>query len=107
MSSKVENGKNAHTERTKNYTLPKNKTRTQQRHHNTKIINLSKMPSPPKCMSVMRRDAKRNGQGYQRSNGRWEARYRPQTKVELAEDSLIATGFKGYRDGTYRYEFLE
>jgi hypothetical protein len=45
--------------------------------------------------------------GYQRSNGRWEARYRPQTKVKLLEDEFIASAFKGHIDGVYKYEFLE
>lgn len=51
---------------------------------------------------------KRNSIGYQRSNGRWEARYRPQTKVELsAADEIIAHAFRGFQNGVFKYEFLQ
>jgi hypothetical protein len=51
--------------------------------------------------------AKRSKQGYQRHNGRWEARYRPQSRFELKRDKVTSAAFKGFRKGLYKYEFLE
>ena len=50
---------------------------------------------------------KRCKDGYQRHNGRWEARYRPQSRYELKPDKLTTPAFKGYSKGLYKYEFLE
>ncbi len=49
----------------------------------------------------------RNTQGYRRHNGRWEARYRPQCRVELKKDKVTTAAFKGFFKGLYKYEFLE
>jgi hypothetical protein len=50
---------------------------------------------------------KRNKEGYQRHNGRWEARYRPQSRYELIHDEVTTNAFKGFKNGLYKYEFLE
>ena len=44
--------------------------------------------------------------GYQRQNGRWEARFRPQSRWELARNRKTQEAYKGYTNGVYRYEFL-
>jgi len=64
---------------------------------------------PPKRAANARaiQTTKRCKEGYQRHNGRWEARYRPQSRFELKPDKLTAPAFKGYRKGLYKYEFLE
>lgn len=50
---------------------------------------------------------KRKSEGYQRDNGRWEARYRPQCRIELLPDEVTTAAFKGFKNGVYKYEFLE
>jgi len=50
---------------------------------------------------------KRSKVGHQRSNGRWEARFRPQSRHPLDVDPVTMAAFKGYEDGQYKYEFLE
>jgi len=64
---------------------------------------------PPKRAANARaiQTTKRCKEGYQRHNGRWEARYRPQSRFELKPDKLTTPAFKGYRKGLYKYEFLE
>ena len=44
--------------------------------------------------------------GYQRHNGRWEARYRPQSRWELPRNRRTIDAFKGFVKGVYKYEFL-
>ena len=44
--------------------------------------------------------------GYQRLNGRWEARFRPQSRWELKRTRNILSAYKGFRNGVYKYEFL-
>ena len=51
--------------------------------------------------------SKRCKEGYQRHNGRWEARYRPQSRHELKQDNVTIAAFKGFKKGLYKYEFLE
>lgn len=46
-------------------------------------------------------------EGYRRHNGRWEARYRPQSRYELKHDKVTTAAFKGFKKGLFKYEFLE
>lgn len=39
-------------------------------------------------------------------NGRWEARFRPQSKWELAKTRRTLEAYKGFSNGVYKYEFL-
>lgn len=47
--------------------------------------------------------------GYQRHNGRWEARYRPTSAVELKRDEVTIAAFRGFdqKRRMYKYEFLQ
>jgi hypothetical protein len=47
--------------------------------------------------------------GYQRHNGRWEARYRPTSAVELKRDEVTIAAFRGFnqKKRVYKYEFLQ
>lgn len=66
------------------------------------------MNTPTNMMPVSQKPGgRRCKQGYQRTNGRWEARYRPQTKYELVPDEVTTHAFKGFLNGVYKYEFLE
>ena len=44
--------------------------------------------------------------GYQRKNGRWEARFRPQSKWLLTANRATMEAYKGFSKGAYKYEFL-
>jgi hypothetical protein len=48
----------------------------------------------------------RSKDGYRRINGRWEGRYRPQSRFELKPDKIISAAFKGFANGMFKYEFL-
>jgi hypothetical protein len=65
------------------------------------------MFASPQSNNLTQSAKKRNLAGYQRCNGRWEARYRPQSQVELVQDAVTIAAFKGFQNGVYKYEFLE
>ena len=48
-----------------------------------------------------------NHGGYVRLNGRVEARYRPQSKVQLPKDDFTAKAFRGFKNGMFCYEYLD
>lgn len=45
--------------------------------------------------------------GYVRLNGRVEGRYRPQAKVQLQKGEFTDTAYRGFKNGLFRYEFLQ
>ena len=56
--------------------------------------------------ATMSSQGKKMKQGYRRVNGRWEARFRPQSRWELAKTRKTIEAYKGYSNGIYKYEFL-
>ena len=45
--------------------------------------------------------------GFVRKNGRVEARYRPHSKWELKRDEFTIPAFKGFKNGMFKYEWLD
>ena len=45
---------------------------------------------------------KRSKLGHKRSNGRWEGRFRTQSKIMLREDNFTKPAYKGFNNGVHK-----
>ena len=69
------------------------------------VVDTGEAPKPFKKENP---EQKQRKNGYKRSNGRYEGRFRPRSKVMLKQDALTSAAFKGCdKSGNFVYEFLE